>query len=85
MTQKHTPDYHALLQPIVEDVEAASESGDLQLLYERMSANAEDIRAALYVEAKPCAVCKVRAAVAGVYCQSCLDRETEGMGSDELF
>ena len=24
-------------------------------------------------------------AMAGVYCQPCLDRETAGMGSDELF
>ena len=33
----------------------------------------------------PCLICKVRMAVAGVYCQFCLDRETENMGSDELF
>ena len=41
--------------------------------------------AAIAGEPKPCAVCKVRPAVAGVYCQPCLDQETEGMGSDELF
>ncbi len=31
-----------------------------------------------------CQVCKVREAVAGVYCQFCLDRETEDMSSEEL-
>ncbi len=33
----------------------------------------------------PCQVCKVRQAIAGVYCQFCLDKETEDMTSDELF
>ena len=37
------------------------------------------------VEAKLCCECRVNVAVAGVYCQPCLDRETEGMGIDELF
>ena len=32
-----------------------------------------------------CAVCKTRDAVAGVYCQPCLDNETADMSSDELF
>ena len=32
-----------------------------------------------------CAICKVNAAVAGVYCQACLGRETEGMDGDTLF
>lgn len=38
-----------------------------------------------YKASKPCGICKVRVAVAGVYCQSCLDRETENMDSDDLF
>ena len=37
------------------------------------------------VEAKLCCECRVNVAMAGVYCQPCLDRETEGMGIDELF
>ena len=37
------------------------------------------------VEARLCAVCGINVAVAGVYCQPCLDRETANMGLDELF
>ena len=36
-------------------------------------------------EAMLCKVCQVREPIAGVYCQFCLDKETEDMTSDELF
>ena len=32
-----------------------------------------------------CAICQLRPRVAGVYCQICLNNETEGMDSDTLF
>lgn len=32
-----------------------------------------------------CQVCSIRRPVAGVYCQFCLDKETESMTRDELF
>lgn len=31
-----------------------------------------------------CQVCHERIALAGVYCQPCLDQETEGMSDDDL-
>ena len=36
------------------------------------------------MQATICLICQQREAVAGVYCQFCLDRETEDLTSDEL-